>query len=175
VLEDRKPRHQPCRQRRLACAILVNGAEFLFQESPVFVRASFTSACSVSMICSSRERNSSCSPLSRRSRGRIKILRSSTRVAENHGFRFEGIPYLEFARKSMPRPPFPANPIAGIQPIFIANQTLRHISRRTCDVRCLLGAGSRLRNQLAIRRRQPCSLLNFAAAFEKPRRGLRGG
>jgi hypothetical protein len=65
-----------------------------------------SSACSVSMICSNRERNRSCSPLSRRSRGRIKILRSSTRVAENHGFRFEGIPYLEFARKSMPKPHF---------------------------------------------------------------------
>src|SRR5712691_217317 len=41
---------------------------------------------------SSRERNRSCSPLSRRSRGRIEPLRSSPRAAENHGFGFEGIP-----------------------------------------------------------------------------------
>jgi len=31
----------------------------------------------------------------------------------------------------MPEPQFPANPIAGIQLISIADQTLRDISRRT--------------------------------------------
>jgi hypothetical protein len=35
VLENGEPRHQPRRQWRLASAILVNGAEFLFQKSPV--------------------------------------------------------------------------------------------------------------------------------------------
>src|SRR6202022_5134380 len=35
VLENRKPRHQPGRQRRSAAAIGVHGAEFLFQKSPV--------------------------------------------------------------------------------------------------------------------------------------------
>jgi hypothetical protein len=35
VFDDRKPRHQTRRQRRLAWAILVNGAEFLLQKSPV--------------------------------------------------------------------------------------------------------------------------------------------
>src|SRR6185295_19109667 len=35
VFENGEPRHQPRRQRRLAGAILVNLAEFLFQKSPV--------------------------------------------------------------------------------------------------------------------------------------------
>jgi hypothetical protein len=33
----------------------------------------------------------------------------------------------------MPKPQFPVNPIAGIQAIFIADQTHRDISRRTKD------------------------------------------
>jgi hypothetical protein len=52
-------------------------------------------------------------------------------AAENHGLRFEGIPNIEFARKSTPEPQFPTNPIAAIPAISIINQTLRNISRST--------------------------------------------
>src|SRR5262249_323858 len=52
---------------------------------------SFTNACFMSMIWSSRERNSSCSLVSRRSRGRIANPRSIGSSEKNHGLRFEGI------------------------------------------------------------------------------------
>src|SRR5262249_5061451 len=53
---------------------------------------SFTNACFMSMIWSSRERNRSCSLVPRRSRGRIaKIPRSISSSEKNHGLRFEGI------------------------------------------------------------------------------------
>jgi hypothetical protein len=60
-----------------------------------------------------------------------KSLRSIPTNEENHGFRFEGIPQREFARKSMPEPQFPANPIAGIPAISIVDQALLDISRTT--------------------------------------------
>src|ERR1700735_582289 len=43
------------------------------------------------MIRSSRERNRSCSPVSRRSRGRIAHPRSIISSERNHSLRFEGI------------------------------------------------------------------------------------
>src|SRR5437870_8221986 len=53
---------------------------------------SFTNACFMSMIWSSRERNRSCSLVSRRSRGRIaNSPRSISSSEKNHGLRFEGI------------------------------------------------------------------------------------
>src|SRR6202035_5552460 len=42
-----------------------------------------------------------------------------------------GNPHPEFARKSLPEPRFPANPIAGNPPIFLTDQPLRNISRST--------------------------------------------
>src|SRR5262249_34664870 len=45
----------------------------------------------MSMIWSSRERNSSCSLVSRRSRGRIANPRSIGSSEKNHSLRFEGI------------------------------------------------------------------------------------
>jgi hypothetical protein len=41
------------------------------------------------------------------------------------------IPQHEFARKSMPEPPFPENPIAPIPAFSIVDQSLRNISRTT--------------------------------------------
>src|ERR1700751_2259073 len=75
VLEDRQPRHQPRRQRRLAR--LVGGQRpqtFFPRNPPSTLPPSFTGAGVTSMIWSSRERNRSCSPPSRRSRGRIANL-----------------------------------------------------------------------------------------------------
>jgi hypothetical protein len=50
---------------------------------------------------------------------------------ENHGFRFEGIPQQEFARKSPPEPEFPANLTSGIPAITVADQSLPITSRTT--------------------------------------------
>ena len=41
VLEDRKPRHQPCRQRRLTRLVRIDCAEPLLQEPPVNCRGQF--------------------------------------------------------------------------------------------------------------------------------------
>src|SRR6266542_2975898 len=71
VLEDRQPRHQPRRQRRLARLVGVDRPNVSSRKRQSIVRASFTNACFISMIWSSRERNRSCSLVSRRSRGRI--------------------------------------------------------------------------------------------------------
>ena len=74
-------------------------------------RASFTNAWFISMIWSSRERNSSCSPVSRRSRGRIANLplhqleREESRLAIRENLK------IEFARKSPPKAQKPANSI----------------------------------------------------------------
>src|SRR5258706_4964416 len=74
VLEDRQPRHQPRRQRRLARLVGVHRTKLLFQKTPVDRPRQLTRAWFMSMIWSSRERNKSCLPLSRRSRGRIANL-----------------------------------------------------------------------------------------------------
>src|ERR1700694_1815883 len=79
---------------------------------------------------SSRERNRSCSPLSRRSRGRIEPPPITFRSTES-SHRIRGKPKLQIARKSTPEPQFPANPIAEIPAISIANQSLQDISRTT--------------------------------------------
>src|SRR5215471_6711231 len=50
----------------------------------------------MSMIWSSRERNRSCSLVSRRSRGRIANPRSISSSEKNHGLRFEGILEIDF-------------------------------------------------------------------------------
>src|SRR3981189_1691790 len=55
------------------------------------------------MTWSSRERNRSCSPLSRRSRGRIEPSTNHITV-ENHGLRFEGIPNRNL-QENRPRSP----------------------------------------------------------------------
>src|SRR5216683_2755770 len=57
------------------------------------------------MTWSSRERNRSCSPLSRRSRGRIEPLRSRSGV-QNHGFGFEGIPNFKLQENPRRSPNF---------------------------------------------------------------------
>src|SRR5262249_27815415 len=72
-------------------------------------RANFANACFISMIWSSRERNRSCSLLSRRSRGRIanpplhQLERQETRLA------IRGNPQNRFARKSPSKGQKPAN------------------------------------------------------------------
>src|SRR5262249_52803341 len=74
-------------------------------------RANFTNACFISMIWSSRERNRSCSLLSRRSRGRIanpplhQLEREESRLA------IRGNPQNRFARKSPSKGQKPANSI----------------------------------------------------------------
>lgn len=52
---------------------LYTAPNFSARNRQSIVFASFTSACSASMIWTSRERNRSCSPLSRRSFGRMAI------------------------------------------------------------------------------------------------------
>jgi methylphosphotriester-DNA--protein-cysteine methyltransferase len=83
------------------------------------------------MIWSSRERNRSCSPLSRRSRGRIEIPPLESTKPRESQLQIRGNPKREFARKSVSRPQIPANPIAAIPAISIARQSLRDISRTT--------------------------------------------
>src|SRR6266567_2565844 len=100
VLEDRQPRHQPRRQRRLARLVGVDRPNVCSRKRQSIVRASFTNACFISMIWSSRERNRSCSLVSRRSRGRIanpplhQLEREESRLA------IRGNPQIRFARKS---------------------------------------------------------------------------
>src|SRR6516164_8120643 len=56
------------------------------------------------MIWSSRERNRSCSLLSRRSRGRIaKFPRSISSSEKNHGLRFEGILKIDLQGNRPPK------------------------------------------------------------------------
>src|SRR6516165_9394205 len=64
---------------------------------------SFTNACFMSMIWSSRERNSSCSLVSRRSRGRIANPRSIGSSEKNHGLRFEGILKIDLQGNRPPK------------------------------------------------------------------------
>jgi hypothetical protein len=82
------------------------------------------------MTWSSRERKRSCSPLSRRSRGRIDAPPITFEGRESQ-LQIRGNPQPHFARKSNPQPQFPANPNAGIPAISIAGQSLRDISRTT--------------------------------------------
>src|SRR6516225_10126104 len=55
------------------------------------------------MIWSSRERNRSCSLLSRRSRGRIANPRSISSSEKNHGLRFEGILKIDLQGNRPPK------------------------------------------------------------------------
>jgi len=64
---------------------------------------SFTNACFMSMIWSSRERNSPCSLVSRRSRGRIANPRSVGSSEKNHGLRFEGILKIDLQGNRTPK------------------------------------------------------------------------
>src|SRR6266702_526745 len=57
------------------------------------------------MTWSSRERNRSCSPLPRRSRGRIEPS-ANHMTAENHSLRFEGIPNRNLQENRPRRPNF---------------------------------------------------------------------
>src|SRR5262249_36265857 len=66
-------------------------------------RASFTNACFISMIWSSRERNRFCSLVFRRSRGRIANPRSITSSEKNHGLRFEGILKIDLQGNRPPK------------------------------------------------------------------------
>ena len=98
-----------------------------------------------------RERNRSCLPLSRRSRGASNSLRSRL-GRRNHGLRFEESP-TSICKKIDPQPRFPANPIA-LPAISIARQSLQDISqgpthlmrcqRRTIPRRWLTCSGSGL-------------------------------
>src|SRR5216683_3261911 len=63
------------------------------------------------MTWSSRERNRSCSPLSRRSRGRIEPPPITFEGRESR-LQIRGNPHHQFARKSAPQLQFPANPVA---------------------------------------------------------------
>jgi hypothetical protein len=86
----------------------------------------------MSMIWSSRERNRSCSPPSRRSRGRIsQIPRSISSSEKNHGLRFEGILKIQFARKSPSKGQKPANSITSAHPISQPAQGIQNSSRTT--------------------------------------------
>src|SRR5262245_34056465 len=58
----------------------------------------------MSMIWSSRERNRSCSLVSRRSRGRIANPRSINSSEKNHGLRFEGILKIDLQGNRPQRP-----------------------------------------------------------------------
>src|SRR5439155_11871147 len=70
--------------------------------------------------------NRSCSPLSRRSRGRIEPPPITFEGRESR-LQIRGNPHHQFARKSAPQLQFPANPVAGIPAISIASQSLRDI------------------------------------------------
>src|SRR5690242_16331209 len=82
------------------------------------------------MIRSSRERNRSCSPVSRRSRGRIAPPPSNISRARNHSLRFEGIA-KQFARKPQRRHPIPAKAITWKGSITHLVQRLGNTSRAT--------------------------------------------
>src|SRR5277367_7129641 len=83
------------------------------------------------MTLSSRERNRSCSPLSRRSRGLIEIPPLDPTKRTESQLQIRGNPQPEFARKPAPEPQYPANSTAEIPTISIVNQSLRDISRST--------------------------------------------
>src|SRR5262245_33939362 len=85
----------------------------------------------MSMIWSSRERNRSCSPLSRRSRGRIANPPLHHLEQKNHSLRFVRILKTEFARNSPSRGPNLANSITWPRPISPSVQWLENSSRTT--------------------------------------------
>src|SRR5882724_5342308 len=60
-----------------------------------------------------------------------RTLRSSPLSSRESRLEIRGNPPREFARKSTPNNQFPANPIAEIPAISIADQLLRNISRTT--------------------------------------------
>src|SRR5262245_47749351 len=85
----------------------------------------------MSMIWSSRERNRSCSPLSRRSRGRIANPPLHHLEQKNHSLRFVRILKTEFARNSPSRGPNLANSITWPRTISPSVQWLENSSRTT--------------------------------------------
>ena len=92
VFENGEPRHQPRRQRRLAGAILVNLAEFLFQKSPVDrPRQLRQRMIHVDDLIEPRTKHILLAGLSSLPWPH-QILHASLPPAENHGSRFEGIP-----------------------------------------------------------------------------------
>jgi hypothetical protein len=131
VLEDRKPRHQPRRQRRLAWAILVNRAESLFQKSPVDgPRQLHQRVIHVDDLIEPRTKQillAALPPLPWPHQNPPLITLSS----RESWLQIRGNPQHEFARKLAPEPQFPANPFAAIPAISIAGQPLRDISRTT--------------------------------------------
>src|SRR5260370_39470277 len=128
---NRRPRHQRGGQWRLAGTILVNGAEFLFQKSPVDrPRQLHQRVVHVDDLIEPRTKQvllAALPPLP----WPHQILRSSRRCSTESWLEIRGNPEHQFARKSAPDAQFPANPIAGLPPISIANQPLQNISRTT--------------------------------------------
>src|SRR5437879_3781108 len=74
VLEDRQPAISRVGNGGWPGLSVYTAPSFSSRKRQSIVRASFTRAWVMSMIWSSRERNRSCSPPSRRSRGRIANL-----------------------------------------------------------------------------------------------------
>src|SRR5262249_52080898 len=64
---------------------------------------SFTNACFISMIWSSRERNRSCSLVSRRSRGRIEIARLHQLEREESRLAIRGNPQIDLQGNRAPK------------------------------------------------------------------------
>src|SRR5207302_6464399 len=112
VLEDRQPRHQPRRQRRLARFVGVHRPERILQKTPIDrppqlhqrvfhvddlikPRAEQILLAGLPSLAWSHRK----SPLHQRER------------EESHGLRFEGILKIEFARKSPSNGQKPANSI----------------------------------------------------------------
>ena len=91
VLEDRKPRHQPCGQRRVARLVRIDRAEPLPQGTASRASPSLASGRPMSTIWSSRARKRSLCPLSRRSFGRIANRSVASPTTENHASRPDSI------------------------------------------------------------------------------------
>jgi IstB-like ATP binding protein len=88
VLENGKAGHQPGWQRWPAGRSLYTAPNFSSRKRESIARASFPSSWFKSMIWSSRARNKSCPPLSRRSRSRIESPAPEASGDGNQNFRF---------------------------------------------------------------------------------------
>ena len=131
VFENGEPRHQPRRQRRLAGAILVNLAEFLFQKSPVDrPRQLRQRMIDVDDLIEPRTKHILLAGLPSLPWPH-QILHASLPPAGESRLEIRGNSHREFARKSMWKLQFPAIPVAGISPFPVPDQALQDISRST--------------------------------------------
>src|SRR6516165_7059586 len=132
VLEDRQPCHQPRRQRRLARLVRVDRTESFFQKTPVDrpcqLHQRVVHVDDLIKPCAEQILLAALPPLAWSHRKPPRFISAN---GKNHGFRFEGILKIKFARKSPCKGQKPANSITSTRPIAQPIQWVLNSSRTT--------------------------------------------